>query len=131
MGQMCVSTRCLTGHMGNRNRRFHTVVWSWSGLTGTKDRPSTRRTIQFGDSSMRVSFYGKLASAIGAQLDVPIDGPCSVGGLRRHLVDTYPDVADALQDKRVKALIGETVVGDDYTISTHDEVEFLAPVSGG
>lgn len=80
---------------------------------------------------MRVFFYGKLASALGHERDVPIDGPCSVGGLRRHLVATYPDVADVLQEKRVKALVGETVVGDDYALSTQDEVEFLAPVSGG
>jgi molybdopterin converting factor small subunit len=80
---------------------------------------------------MRVFFYGKLASAIGSQLDVPIDGPCSLGGLRRHLVETYPDVADALQDERVKALVGEALVADDYTLSAQDEVAFLAPVSGG
>lgn len=80
---------------------------------------------------MKVFFYGKLASAIGPVLDVPIEAPCSVGGLRRHLVAAYPNVADALQDKRVKAIVGETVVGDDHALSTQDKVEFLAPVSGG
>lgn len=80
---------------------------------------------------MKVFFYGKLASAIGPRLDVPIDMPCSVGSLRRHLVATYPDVAEALQDKRVKAIVGETIVGDDHALGTQDDVEFLAPVSGG
>lgn len=80
---------------------------------------------------MKVFFYGKLASAISPQLDVVMESPCSVGALRRHLVATYPDVADALSDERVKALVGETLVGDDHALSTQAEVEFLAPVSGG
>lgn len=80
---------------------------------------------------MKVFFYGRLASAIGPQLDVTVESPCSVGSLRRHLVATYPDVAEALRDNRVKALVGETLVGDDHALAVHDEVEFLAPVSGG
>jgi len=80
---------------------------------------------------MRVFFYGKLASALGPRLDVPLEGPCSVAGLRRHLVATYPQVADALEDRRVRAIVGDTVVGDDHALGAQDEVEFLAPVSGG
>ena len=80
---------------------------------------------------MKVFFYGKLAGTIGPQLDVPIDAPCSVGGLRRQLVSSYPAIAEALQDRRVRALVGETFVADDYTLGPRDEVEFLAPVSGG
>lgn len=80
---------------------------------------------------MKVFFYGKLASAVGPQLDVPIKAPCSVGGLRRQLIATYPQVAESLQDDRVKAIVGETVVGDDHPLAAQDEVEFLAPVSGG
>lgn len=80
---------------------------------------------------MRIFFYGRLASALGPQVDVPIETPCSVGGLRRHLVATYPEVANALRDNRVRALVGETIVGDDHPLDASDEVEFLAPVSGG
>lgn len=80
---------------------------------------------------MKVFFYGKLASAVGPQLEVPVKAPCSVGGLRRQLIAAYPQVADALQDDRVKAIVGETVVGDNHTLGAEDEVEFLAPVSGG
>lgn len=80
---------------------------------------------------MKVFFYGKLADAIGPQLDVSIEAPCSVAGLRRHLVASHPAVAEALQDRRVKALVGEAFVADDYTLGPQDEVEFLAPVSGG
>lgn len=128
---MFIRTVRLTGWSGSPNPRFQVVVWSWSGLTGTKGGPRTRCTTQFGDSSMRVFFYGKLASAVGRELDVPVEGPCSVGGLRRYLVASYPAIADALQDQRAKALVGEAIVGDDHTLGPGDEVEFLAPVSGG
>lgn len=80
---------------------------------------------------MRVFFYGKLADAIGPQLDVSIETPCSVAGLRRQLVASHPAIAEALQDRRVKALVGEAFVADDHTLGPQDEVEFLAPVSGG
>ena len=80
---------------------------------------------------MKVSFYGKLASTMGAELDVPIEGPCSVGGLRQHLVASYPEVADALQDSRAKALVGVAFVAEDHALRPDDEVEFLAPLSGG
>lgn len=80
---------------------------------------------------MRVFFYGKLAGAIGPRLDVSIETPCSVAGLRRQLVASYPAIAEALQDRRVKAFVGEAFVADHYQLGPHDEVEFLAPVSGG
>lgn len=80
---------------------------------------------------MRVSFYGKLASTMGAQLDVPVEAPCSVGGLRRYLAASYPEAADALQDSRAKALVGVAFVAEDHALSPEDEVEFLAPLSGG
>ena len=54
-----------------------------------------------------------------------------IGGRDQCDVATYPDVAEALRDNRVKALVGETLVGDDHALAAHDEVEFLAPVSGG
>lgn len=80
---------------------------------------------------MKVFLYGKLAGVIGPQLDVSIETPCSVAGLRRHLIASYPAIAVALQDRRVKALVGETFVADDYTLGPGEDVEFLAPVSGG
>jgi molybdopterin converting factor small subunit len=80
---------------------------------------------------MTVLFYGKLASALGPRLDVPVSSPCNVAGLRRHLIAAYPHAAQALQDQRVRAVVGDSVVGDDYSLGMQDKVEFLAPVSGG
>jgi molybdopterin converting factor small subunit len=31
----------------------------------------------------------------------------------------------------VRAVVGDSVVGDDYSLGMQDKVEFLAPVSGG
>jgi molybdopterin converting factor small subunit len=36
-----------------------------------------------------------------------------------------------LADGRVRACVGATLVGDDHPLAATDEVEFLAPVSGG
>lgn len=80
---------------------------------------------------MKVFFYGKLADAVGSQLDVSVETPCTIAGLRRHLIAFYPSLNEDLQDNRVKALVGEAFVPDDYRLGPDDEVEFLAPVSGG
>lgn len=80
---------------------------------------------------MNVLFYGKLASALGPRLDVPISAPCSVAGLRRHLIAAFPQAAEVLQDQRVRAVIGDSFVGDEHILGSQDDVEFLAPVSGG
>lgn len=80
---------------------------------------------------MKVLFYGKLASAAGAELDVPIEGATSVAGLRRRLSMANPGLAEMLCDRRVRALVGEAFVGDDHMLAPDDEIEFLAPVSGG
>lgn len=80
---------------------------------------------------MRVFFYGKLADTVGKEVQLPADGPSSVGGLKRRLAADYPEMASALQDGRVKAIVAEAFVNDDHPLSAADEVEFLAPVSGG
>ena len=80
---------------------------------------------------MKVFFYGKLSGVAGSEIDVPAEGLSSVGRLRRHLATAYPMMAKMLEDHRVKALVDETIVSDDHPLSAKDEVEFLAPVSGG
>ena len=80
---------------------------------------------------MKVYFFGRLASVFESQLDIAVDAPCTVGSLRRKLKALYPHGAGALDDGRVKALVGESVVRDDYMLQPSDEVEFLSPVSGG
>lgn len=80
---------------------------------------------------MKVIFYGKLAGMLGHELELAVDGPCTVVGLRNRLVEVHPEAAEALQDRRVRACVDNTLVTDDHPLAPADEVEFLAPVSGG
>ena len=80
---------------------------------------------------MKVRFYGKLAAAMGSHVDMAIDMPCTVAQVRRRLIAARPDLAEVMDDKRIRAIVGESVVADGYQLSPTDELEFLAPVSGG
>lgn len=81
--------------------------------------------------AMKIKFYGKLADIVGRDLDLAIVGHCTIGELRERLSEAYPAIASPLQDKRVRAFIGSVIATDERQIRSHDEVEFLAPVSGG
>ena len=80
---------------------------------------------------MRVTLYGKLADALGREVDVAIVTPCTVAAVRRRLVEDYPEIAHSFRDGRVRACMGSTLVPDDHPLSQADDIEFLAPVSGG
>jgi molybdopterin converting factor small subunit len=43
----------------------------------------------------------------------------------------HPQAAETLANRRARACVGNSLVGEDYVISATDQVEFLAPVSGG
>lgn len=80
---------------------------------------------------MQVTFYGKLASTIGRQVELAVDTPCTILELRAQLRTTYPAAASSLADRRVRACVGDTLVADDHSLDPADEVDFLSPVSGG
>lgn len=80
---------------------------------------------------MKVTFYGRLASSLGRQLELTIETPCTVAGLRRQLVAAHPEAAQLLGDRRVRTYVRDALVMDDHPLRPSDEVEFLAPVSGG
>ena len=80
---------------------------------------------------MKVTFYGKLSGLLGPELDYAVDEPCTVAALRSQIADDFPEVAQSLADRRVRACVGNALVGDDYRLTGADAVEFLAPVSGG
>ena len=75
-----------------------------------------------------VRFYGRLADAIGAEIDLPAAN-LSVGEVRRILATAHCEAAAALG--RSRALIGDCAVGDDRVVGSADRLEFLPPVSGG
>ena len=79
---------------------------------------------------MKVTFYGKLADILGRELDLAMETPCTIAGLRERIVASFP-AAFPMGDKRVRACIGGAIVLDDHPVTPTEEVEFLAPVSGG
>lgn len=80
---------------------------------------------------MKVTFYGKLASIFGHQMELAIATPCTVAGLRSQILAAHPEAAQSLGDKRARAFVRDALVKDDHPLGPMDEVEFLAPVSGG
>jgi molybdopterin converting factor small subunit len=80
---------------------------------------------------MKVTFYGKLADMIGRKLEVPAKIPCTVGALRSRIAEMHPGAGQSLTDGRVRACVLGALVSDDHPLGLNDEVEFLAPVSGG
>lgn len=80
---------------------------------------------------MKITFYGKLADLLGRELELDMDRPSTVEAVRSRLVEGHPVAAASLEDRRVRACVGSVLVGDDHPVTSTDEVEFLAPVSGG
>ena len=80
---------------------------------------------------MNVTFYGKLASILGHQVELAIETPCTVAGLRSQILAAHPEAAQSLGDRRVRVCVRDAVVADDHPLGPADEIEFLAPVSGG
>lgn len=80
---------------------------------------------------MKVRFYGKLADLFGSEREVALDSPCTVGELREQLAIEHPEGAESLQNRRVRACVGDHIAQDCDIVSEGTELEFLAPVSGG
>lgn len=80
---------------------------------------------------MKILFYGRLADAMGRELDIDAPTRSSVGELRQSLVDDHPELAGGLDSKRARSCVADTLVGDDYRLAAGDTLEFLPPVSGG
>ena len=80
---------------------------------------------------MKVLFYGRLAEAIGRELEVETPPDCSVAELRDRLAVDHPEVADVLRSRRARTCVGDRLVHDNYRLAQGDTPEFLPPVSGG
>jgi molybdopterin converting factor small subunit len=80
---------------------------------------------------MKIRFHGRLADALGRELDLAVEGSCTIGHLRQRIAGSFPGAAGLLEDRRVRAFVGDELVADDHRLRGTDAVEFLAPVSGG
>ena len=84
-----------------------------------------------GQISTRILFHGRLADVLGRDLEVAAPRSCSVAELRTQIAAEHPNAADAICNSRVRACVGDSIVPDSHRIAPGDQVEFLAPVSGG
>jgi molybdopterin converting factor small subunit len=80
---------------------------------------------------VKVLFYGRLAEAIGAELEIGASPGSLVGDVRNRLAAEYPHAADVLRSRRARTCVADKLVHDDYRLADGDTLEFLPPVSGG
>ena len=80
---------------------------------------------------LKVLFYGRLAEAIGSELEIDAPPGCSVAELRERLIAERPRAEQPLRARRALTCVGDSVVRDTYVLQAADRIEFLPPVSGG
>ncbi len=81
----------------------------------------------------RLLFFGKLAEIAGARAREISLAPetRTIADLVVRLRDTEETLAQALNEKSLRFVVNEMVVGPDAMIGDDDEIAFLPPVSGG
>jgi molybdopterin converting factor small subunit len=80
---------------------------------------------------VKVAFYGRLAEAVGSELEIEMSSGCSIAELRSKVIAEHPQAEEMLSNKRARACVGDAIVHDSYVLDAADRVEFLPPVSGG
>ncbi len=80
---------------------------------------------------MRVGFYGKLADAIAPEVEVDMAGACSIADLRTRLAGLYPHATSDIAGPRSRACVAGQLVHDSFLVQPGQDVEILAPLSGG
>ncbi len=78
----------------------------------------------------RILFFGKVADAMGRELDVALpDAGCTIGDLRRRLAEQTG--SDVLLQPGVRASVDKRVTTDDARVGSESEVAFFSVFSGG
>jgi molybdopterin converting factor small subunit len=80
---------------------------------------------------MRILFYGRLAEVMGRELELSAQQRCSIAELRERIAAERPEAAEPMLNKRVRACIGDAIVGENHIVAPGEHVEFFPPVSGG
>ena len=80
---------------------------------------------------MRVGFYGKLADSIAREVEVEVPGTCTIADLRTRLARLYPHAASDIAAPRSRACVAGQLVHDGFLVQPGQDVEILAPLSGG
>lgn len=80
---------------------------------------------------MEVLFFGITRDIVGTAKLTFSSGdniPDSVGDLKRHLVNTYPEFSKLTS---LAVAVNSEYAADDVTLFNNDEVAIIPPVSGG
>lgn len=80
---------------------------------------------------MKIGFFGRLRDSLGDEREVPLESGETVAQLRIRLAGLHPGAAQDLLSPRVRAFVGDEIVGEDFLLAGQDRVEFLPPLSGG
>ena len=80
---------------------------------------------------MKIGFFGRLRDSLGDECEVPAAKGETVAQLRIRLAGLHPDAAGDLLSPRVRACVGDEMVGEDFRLAGQERVEFLPPLSGG
>jgi molybdopterin converting factor small subunit len=80
---------------------------------------------------VKVGFFGRLREALGDEREVPAESGETVARLRIRLAGLHPGAARDLLSPRVRACVGDEMVGEDFLLGGQERVEFLPPLSGG
>jgi molybdopterin converting factor small subunit len=80
---------------------------------------------------MKIGFFGRLRDVLGDEREVAAEAGETVARLRIRLAGLWPEAAGDLLSPRVRACVGDTMVGEDFVAGGHERIEFLPPLSGG
>ena len=80
---------------------------------------------------MKVGFFGRLRDAFGDEREIAVDPGETVARLRLRLAALEPGAGPELLGPRVRALVADSIVGEDFVLGGDERVEFLPPLSGG
>ena len=80
---------------------------------------------------MKIGFFGKLRDALGDECELAAEEGETVARLRIRLAGLHPEAARDLLSPRVRACVGDAIVGEDFALRGHERIELLPPLSGG
>jgi molybdopterin converting factor small subunit len=80
---------------------------------------------------MKIRFFGKLRDLLGDECELAAEAGETVASLRIRLAGLNPQAAGDLLSPRVRACVGDSIVGEGFRLGGRDPVEFLPPLSGG
>ena len=80
----------------------------------------------------QILFFGSLAERLGRETEVELPaGGCTVGELRRMLVERDAEFAAALEAPGIRASADKVLVRDDQRVTPGQEISFFPILSGG